>query len=200
MVKQARGISGLLSELISHNCPEQRELLPEWKEAVGVYVRRAKSVELVAAALIKFMALSAMNEKGASKPFFNDLPNNLIFKSFTHIANCAGRFEQENSPESVEMFPAFELLRVYDREPPETTWAARWQAACVAAGDDRANKVFKKTGRMIALKSSEVWQQLGDGAGGYDDIYGNPFPPFAFNSGFDVNTIDRFECEKLGLL
>jgi hypothetical protein len=124
----------------------------------------------------------------------------LIFKSLIQITNGAGRFEQGNSPESAEIYPALEFLRVYDREPPETTWSARWQAACVAAADDGAYAFFKKSGRMIALKSSGVWQQLGDGAGGYEDTLGNPFPPFAFDSGFDVNVVGRSECQKIGIL
>ena len=53
---------------------------------------------------------------------------------------------------------------------------------------------------MIALKSSGIWQALGNGAGGYDDALGNPFPPFAVDSGFDVDETSRDQAEKLGLL
>ncbi len=53
---------------------------------------------------------------------------------------------------------------------------------------------------MIALKSSGVWQALGDGAGGYTDTLGNPFAPFAFNSGYGTDGIPYNECVKLGLL
>ncbi len=147
------------------------------------------------------MALTALNKRATSKAFFNDLPNDLIFKTATQIAHGAGRFVQENaSADDLDVYPALELLRLYDRKPPETTWNARWQAACAAAGDDKAHRVFTKTDRMIALKSSGIWQALGDGVGGYEDSLGNPFPPFAFDSGFGQNVIDRAECEELGLL
>jgi hypothetical protein len=53
---------------------------------------------------------------------------------------------------------------------------------------------------MVALKSSSVWQQLGDGAGGYEDALGNPFAPFAFDSGMDTDEVSRDDVGKLGLI
>ena len=53
---------------------------------------------------------------------------------------------------------------------------------------------------MVALKSSGIWEALGDGAGGYDDTLGNPYPPFAFNSGMWTQDVSRADCESLGLL
>jgi hypothetical protein len=54
---------------------------------------------------------------------------------------------------------------------------------------------------MVARKDSGVWQALGDGAGGYDsDALHNPYPPFAFNSGMDVQDVDRQDAVELGLL
>ena len=52
---------------------------------------------------------------------------------------------------------------------------------------------------MVALKSSPIWQALGDGAGGYRDTLGNPYPPFAYNSGLDWSDVDAEECAELGL-
>ncbi len=127
------------------------------------------------------------------------------------IAQGAGKFLRGNAdPDMVDLFPGMELRRVYPRIVPrgsekdpageENGWDYRWPEACDAAGDDEASKVFDETGRMVALKSSDVWNQLGDGAGGYDDTLGNPFAPFAFNSGYDTDDVSRAECEELGLL
>jgi hypothetical protein len=49
----------------------------------------------------------------------------------------------------------------------------------------------------VALKSSDIWNQLGNLR---DDSLGNPYPPFAFNSGFDVDGVPLKECIELGLL
>lgn len=113
----------------------------------------------------------------------------------------------------VDEFPALELHRVFDREIPRGSekdpagptngWDdddGRWTAACEESGDDDAAAVFESTGRCVALKDSDVWQALGDGAGGYDDTLGNPFAPFAFNSGWDTDEVSRKETEALGLL
>jgi hypothetical protein len=119
----------------------------------------------------------------------------------SEVVSGSGHFAVQNSdPVRVYEFPALEFLRVYDREPPEKTWKTRWEAACAAANDDKASRVLIKTRRMAALKASSVWQELGDGAGGYEDTLGNPFPPFSFNSGMDVNEVARTEAVELGLI
>lgn len=122
------------------------------------------------------------------------------------VAQGAGTFAKEAlDPDVVEAYPAWELVRIYDRDVPRgfrrgpkgtlipvpgDDWESRWQAA----GGELIN------GRMVALKNDPIWQALGDGVGGYTDTLGNPFPPFAFNSGYDVNNIGRVECVELGLL
>lgn len=133
----------------------------------------------------------------------------------TEVARGAGNYVRSNDQDVVDAYPAWELLRVYDRmvprgfrvgpkgaliPVPSDAWPARWVAACKAAGDDAALKVFYSTGRMIALKDSGVWQALGDGAGGYEDTLGNSFAPFAYNSGFDTDDISYAECVQVGLI
>lgn len=123
------------------------------------------------------------------------------------VAAGAGRYANHNlDPEAVNEWPAWELMRMFDRDVPRgfrrgpkgtlipvpnDDWPARWEAA---------GGTLLPGGRMVALKSSPIWQSLGDGEGGYDDTLGNPFPPFAFNSGFMTVEIDRAEAEALGLI
>lgn len=137
-------------------------------------------------------------------------------RTATEVAQGAGVYVREAADaEVVEIYPAWELLRVYDRDVPRgfrrgprgtlipmpgDDWPTRFTAAGAAVGDDAALAVLAATGRMVALKSSELWQALGDGAGGYTDTLGNPFAPFAFNSGYDLNNVGRAECVRLGLL
>lgn len=137
-------------------------------------------------------------------------------KIATEVAQGAGNYVRANDEDVVEAYPGWELLRVFDRlvprgfkvgpkgeliEEPEDAWPARFRAAAEGLPDEDAIiGILESTGRMLALKSSEIWQRLGDGVGGYDDTLGNPFPPFAFNSGFDVNEVSDAECIQLGLL
>lgn len=121
------------------------------------------------------------------------------------VANGAGVYAKEVADaDVVDAYPGWELLRIYDRDVPRgfrrfkgalipvpgDDWESRWQAA---------GGVLME-GRMVALKADPIWQRLGDGVGGYTDTLGNPFPPFAFNSGFDVNNLSHTECVGLGLL
>jgi len=133
-----------------------------------------------------------------------------------NVMNGARQFMAQNSDQTrVDVYPALELHRVYDRDVPRgfktgaggqlvpvpgDDWRSRWQAAAKQSGDNNAAQVFKKTGRMIALKSSGVWPALGDGAGGYGDALGNAFAPFAVGSGMDTDEVSREETVALGLM
>lgn len=85
-------------------------------------------------------------------------------------------------PDLLEAFPAWELVRISPRRVPRD-WPARWKAA---GGAVRAD------GRMVALKTDPVWLRL--------SRFGNPHPPFDFNSGMGVEDIDRSEAEEMELL
>lgn len=155
-------------------------------------------------------------EKGTITDLSSDTRLNLIVKTNVQLAQGAGHFVQANANEDrVDLWPAWELVRNEDREVPRgerrgpkgiivpdpgNAWPVRFGAAAEAAGDEDAQRVLNTTGRMVALKSSRVWQALGDGAGGYDDTLGNPYFPFAFNSGMATDEVGRQEAEELGLL
>ena len=96
---------------------------------------------------------------------------------------------------NLDEFPAWRLTRFGTREVPRK-WGERWAAAFSACGGEGC----ARNGEMVALKGSPVWEHLGAGAGGYKDTLGNPFPPFAFNSGMDWESVDREEAEGLGLV
>lgn len=134
------------------------------------------------------------------------------------VASGAGQYLNQNlSPEAVDEYPALEFKRLFSRvlprglargpkgqiiEVPEDDWPTRWAAAGDEAGDDDwlPWEGDAQSGRGVALKSSGIWQALGDGAGDYDDTLGNPFPPFAFNSGFTTLAVSRKEAVNLGLI
>ena len=96
---------------------------------------------------------------------------------------------------NLDEFPAWRLVRFGTREVPRK-WGERWAAAFSACGGEGC----ARNGDMVALKGSPVWEHLGAGAGGYKDTLGNPYPPFAFNSGMDWESVDREEAEGLGLV
>lgn len=116
---------------------------------------------------------------------------NLQLETNVDIARGFGWHEQGQEPMVLDAFPAEELVRFFgpSNASAQRDWAARWEKA--------GGKFYG--GRMIALKSDPVWAALGS-VDNFDDALGNPYPPFAFNSGMDVQDIDRAEAVELGLI
>lgn len=113
----------------------------------------------------------------------------------------------------VDEYPGWELFREFDVDVPrgfkmekksrvvvpDDDWPARWEEAGAASADDDwlPWKGDSQRGSGIALKSSDIWNQLGSLR---DDSLGNNFPPFAFNSGFRCAGVPYNECVQAGLI
>lgn len=132
---------------------------------------------------------------GSITDLTSDARINLVIKTNVELAQGAGNFLQGNDPAVIAGFPAQELYRLEARKV-EREWPTRWRNAAQTVGDVDAARVAEETGRMIALKSSPIWQELGNA----EDGLGNPYPPFAFNSGMWVEDVDYAEAVQLGLL
>lgn len=141
----------------------------------------------------------AEGEAGTLEDLSSDARINLILRTNTELAQGAGRFIQMNDADVLDEFPAQELYRL-EETVKQRDWETRWRDAASESGDDDAARVLEESGRMVALKASPIWDSLGDGAGGYDDTLGNPYPPFAFNSGMWVESVSRADAEELGLI
>ena len=144
--------------------------------------------------------VAAEGEEGTIKDLSSDARINLVVKTNVELAQGAGLFVQSNLDEDVvDLWPAWELVRYEEKDKPRD-WEQRWKIAAEVCGDAKALACMVNEGRMCALKSSEIWQALGDGEGGYTDTLGNPYPPFAFNSGMWCDDVRRSEAEELGLI
>lgn len=119
---------------------------------------------------------------------------NLILDTQTQMASSVATLSEQTDA-TLYQWPAWELTRMETRAVPRADWMQRWTAAGNSVGWDGA---LKRS--FIALKSSPIWQALGDGVGGFKDTLGNPYPPFAYSSGMNWREVDRDTCEKLGLL
>jgi len=105
----------------------------------------------------------------------------LILKTNTDMAQGAGQFTVQNDPDILDAFPCLELYRLEGRKE-ERDWKERW----VRAG----GKLYG--GRMIARKDDSIWSEI--------SAFGNPYPPFDYNSGMWTREIDRSEAEDLGVI
>lgn len=119
---------------------------------------------------------------------------NLILDTQTQMASSVATLSEQTDA-TIHQWPAWELTRMETRAIPRADWPARWNAAGASVNWEGALQ-----GRFIALKSSPIWQALGDGAGGFTDTLGNPYPPFAYSSGMNWREVDRETAKSLGLL
>jgi hypothetical protein len=168
-------------------------LQPETIERGGVIVEQGFNLASARADLKEFGQSigyeAPQGKSGTIQDLFSDQRLTLVLNTNADLAYGWGHYQQSQNQDVLDAYPAWELARAEDRKVPRE-WLDRWQAAGGELYD----------GRMIATKDSDVWQNLGDGAGGYDDTLGNPFPPFAFNSGMDVFDIDRQDAIALGVM
>lgn len=112
----------------------------------------------------------------------------LTLETNVDVARGYGWFAQGQDPLVLDAFPAQELVRFFQTGKPRD-WAARWAKVGGAFYD----------GRMIALKNDPIWNKLGDSSI-FPDGLGNPYAPFAFNSGMDVRDVSREDATALGLI
>ena len=119
---------------------------------------------------------------------------NLILSTQKRRAQSIGQLMAQDSVQR-ELYPAWRLTRRAWRMVPRKDWPQRWAAAGAAVGFEGA-----LMGDFVALKSSPIWAALGRGEGGFKDVLGDPFPPFAFGSGMGWVRVSREECMELGLL
>lgn len=111
----------------------------------------------------------------------SDARLNLILDTNLEMATGYGQWKQGQDPAILDQWPAQELVRVRDANEPRD-WPARWaEAGGTFFGD-----------RMIALKNDPIWTRL--------SRFGLPYPPFDFNSGMDVQDVDRETAIEAGLI
>lgn len=111
----------------------------------------------------------------------SDARLNLILDTNVEMAQGYGQWKQGQDPAVLDEWPAQELIRVRDSRVPRD-WPARWA---------EAGGTFYGA-RMIALKNDPIWTAI--------SRFGLPYPPFDFNSGMDVQDVDRDTAVAAGLI
>lgn len=120
-------------------------------------------------------------EEGTIKDLFSRARLDVIIKTNVDQARGWAQHLEATTSGALEAFPAYELVRVEEREQPRN-WAAKWAAA--------GGQFYGS--RMIALKTDSIWTRI--------SAFDNPYPPFDFNSGMGVADVSRSECLALGVI
>ena len=129
----------------------------------------------------------AAQDAGTIKDLYTKARLDVMMKTNADQAKGYASHLRATTAGAILAFPAYELVRVERRKLPRD-WGARWAAAAQKVGWEGV----ARNGAMIALKTSPIWAAL--------SRFGNPFPPFDFNSGMGVRDVKKSVCREIGLL
>jgi len=99
----------------------------------------------------------------------------------TNLEMAQGYARLAEAQEDLDLYPCFELVRIRQSRVPRD-WKTRW----VSAG----GRLYG--GRMIAEVNSPIWTKI--------SRFGQPYPPFDFNSGMGLRDVSRREAVELGAI
>lgn len=144
------------------------------------------------------MALEALqklkfkiNLSGPIEDFTSEAHLNAVLDGISGIIKSSELLKQQTES-TLYAFPAWKLIP-FGKSATDSArnWNDRWNAAGRSVEWKGASRFM-----LAALKESPIWQALGNGAGGYEDALGNPFPPFAFGSTMDWQALSREETKE----
>lgn len=190
-------INDVVTEVVRGITPKDEETFTVTQRDGTTYEKRKKPLQLsIPDAKLKlrdkFRELGVTVENPAKIGTIEDPESDarlqLIVSTQEELAQGYGRFIANQDPDLLDLWPCQELVRI-SPSLVQRDWNERW-ARC-------GGKLFE--GRMIALKNADIWDRLGD-SNTFPDALGNPYPPFAFNSGMDVEDVSRTEAEQLGVI
>lgn len=146
--------------------------------------------------VLEQMGHSPLDEGGLKNPA-SIRRLNLIIDTQRQMAASVAQISEETEA-TLQTYPAWRLTRQGSAADPRNNrqdWDKRWAAAYAEVGGEGALE-----DDFVALKSSPIWEALGNGAGGFNDALGNPYPPFAYSSRMAWSSVSREEAVSLGLM
>lgn len=134
---------------------------------------------------------------GSLQDLGSDRRINLILHTQLQLMAGKGQEQQGLSAAALDLFPAYELVRLESRRVPRE-WLKDWETAAGNVEWEGVSKTAYSQARMVALKTSPIWAAIGSSAL-FDDALDVSHPPFRFNSGMGWQVKDRETATKWGL-
>lgn len=131
------------------------------------------------------------DEAGTITDFGSNARIGLILRTNLDMARGFGQYMEGMTEGALAAFPALELVREEDRMVPRE-WIEIWDLARSTLGDATTATSAEDTGRMVAKKGDPIWLAISD--------FGQPWPPFKFNSGMGVEDVDWDDAVALGVV
>ena len=113
-------------------------------------------------------------KEGSMQDLTSDQRIDLIVRTNRDMARGYGRYVE--AQKSLDEYPFWELYRAEPRNDPRD-WKSRWAEAGGRLID----------GRMMAPVNSSIWLRI--------SAFGNPYPPFDWNSGMSIRRVARKRVE-----
>lgn len=132
-------------------------------------------------------------EAGGLKDLSSDRRVDLIIDTQTKMSAGYGKWMVSQDPDVLDLFPVDEMYRQVNTGN-HREWDMIWNEARALLGDTTSATVAgsQETGPFIALKNDPIWAEI--------SRWGDPYPPFDYNSGMWVRDADPDEAEALGVL
>jgi hypothetical protein len=127
---------------------------------------------------------------GSLQDLSSDKRINLILDTQLELMAGKGQEQRGLSKEALDLFPAWELVRIKEARVPRD-WFTRFKQAGGRVLEDADGRK-----RLVAHKLDEVWSVLGDRAL-FKDALDVSHPPFAFGSGMAWQAIEQAEWDLL---
>lgn len=140
---------------------------------------RATARALLKSELARLDYEASPKDKGTIKDLRSDRRLELILDTNVDMARGYGAWMEGQSAAALEIFPAQELIRVGGLPAAPRDWRARWLAA--------GGKLHQ--GRMIAHKLDPIWSRI--------SRFGNPYPPFDYQSGMRLRAVRADAAENV---
>lgn len=134
----------------------------------------------------------AAGEQGSLTDLSSDRRTNLIINTQLAMSRGYGNWRQAQDSTVLDLWPADELYRAIQRKVPRE-WDVTWNNARDELGEDTsATEATSSNGPFVALKNDPIWAAI--------SRFGNPYPPFDYESGMNVRNVSRARAEALGVL
>lgn len=135
------------------------------------------------------------DKEGTIEDLRSDARINLVIRTNAEMSQGYGWWEQGQDPDVLLAFPCQELYRVEQRVE-KRKWSEIWRGngGRIFAGQSPGLPLDPgfSEGRLIARKDDPIWFRI--------SRFGNPYPPFDFNSGVDVRDVGYREAVELGVI
>lgn len=167
----------------------QAELLDAFRSEVSLIAQGAASIPEAEKRLSQYLAASGYQPAPGQENTIKDLSfwrrMRVSLRTNSELLNGWGQQQRGLQRGALMAFPAWELVRINPRTTPRD-WETRWTLS--------GGKIY--AGRLIAMKDSPLWLELGS----FEDGLGVNYPPFAWGSGMGWKAVPFSLAKQLGVI